>query len=280
MNKKSTSLIFFSGLLISLSAFTVVVKSSGEKWRTGSPWDGGTCSSCHSGGATIPTVSITATPAFGANNTYVAGATYTVTTTVLGSYAKYGFNLEILNSSSTTTARDAGIFGSIISPNTQKYTSTNLPTTISHSTASNGVYSFTWVAPDTGKVYIYCAGLGVNNDGGTGGDKVKTTSLILTNSPSSGNGIATYHADEINFQVFPNPATDEVHLSYSLIESSLVSVKLFSLNGELVSDLLNEQQHVGTHSINAQLPAALVKGLYMIKLSVNGVNTSQKLLVY
>jgi hypothetical protein len=280
MYLKKGSLIILGGLLVSLSAFTVVIKSSGEKWRSNSPWDGSTCSACHSGGATVPTVSLSSVPAFISGNSYVSGTTYTITANVSGTYAKYGINLEILNSNSTTTAKDAGSFGAVISASTQKYTSTNLPTTISHSAASNGIYSFTWTAPDTGNVYIYCAGLGVNDDGSTSGDKVKTSSLVLMNSVSSANGVASNQVNKANLQVFPNPATDDLHITYLLTENSSISVRIFNLNGELVSDLVNEQQSVGAHSIHAQLPIGLAKGFYMIKLYVNGESTSQKLLTY
>ena len=280
MGKKNSLFIIIGGLLISLSAFTVVVKSNGEKWRTGSPWDGTTCSSCHNGGASTPTVSITAVPAFGSGNTYVAGTTYTITTTVAGSYAKYGFNLEILNSTALTAVKDAGVFGSVISANTQKYATTNLPTTISHSAPANGVFSFTWTAPDTGMAYLYCAGLGVNNDGATSGDKVVKTTLTLMNSLSSLNEITTYRPDEINLNVFPNPATDQVQISYAINKHSDVSIKLFNLKGELVSDLLNESQNEGTHSLNKKLPPALDKGIYLLRLCINGQFTSQKILVY
>ena len=131
MKNFKTSLLFVSGgLFITLSAFTSIVKSSGEKWRTGSPWDGNTCSSCHNGGASIPAIAITAVPSFGADNSYVPGTSSTVNVTVSGAYPSYGFNLEILNSNSATKAKDAGVFGALLSANTQKYTSTNLPTTL------------------------------------------------------------------------------------------------------------------------------------------------------
>jgi type IX secretion system substrate protein len=263
--------------VIVISAFTAV-KPTGEEWRSNSPWDGSTCSTCHSGGATIPTLSITASPAFGTGNTYTANTTYTITATVAGSYTAYGFNLEIITTNATAGAKDAGIYGTILSPNTQIYAHTTNPSTMSHSAPANGVFSFVWTAPDTGKAYVYFAGLGVNDDGTDTGDKVSTTSMTLT--PASSAGIATYQNNDINLTVFPNPTTDNVHITYTVKEAGTIAVKLYNLNGDFVADLLNETQDIGLQSSTAVLPTELAKGLYMIKLTINGKQTTQKLMVY
>jgi hypothetical protein len=263
--------------VILISAFTIV-KPTGEEWRSNSPWDGSTCSACHSGGATTPTLNITASPAFGTGNTYTANTTYTITATVAGSYMAYGFNLEIITTNATAGAKNAGTFGAVLSPNTQIYAHTSNPSTLSHSAASNGMYSFVWTAPDTGKAYIYFAGLGVNGDGSDGGDKVSTTSMTLT--PTSSAGIASYSNNDINLTAFPNPATDNVRITYTLKETGIVSVKLYNLSGDFVADLLNEKQDIGLQNANASLPTELAKGLYLIKLTTNGKQTTQKLMVY
>ena len=263
--------------VIVISAFTVV-KATGEEWRSGSPWDGSTCSACHSGGATTPILSITASPAFGIGNTYTANATYTITATVAGSYMAYGFNLEIINTNATAGAKDAGTFGAILSPNTKIYTHTSNPSTLSHSANSNGIYSFVWTAPDSGKAYIYFAGLGVNGDGSDRGDKVSTTSMTLT--PVSSAGIAIYHNNDINLTVFPNPALDMIHITYTLKEAGTVSIKLYNLNGDFVADLLNEKQSIGLQNAKAPLPTELAKGLYLVRFTINGKQTTQKLMIY
>ena len=126
-------------------------------------------------------------------------------------------------------------------------------------------------------MYIYCAGLGVNGDGLVGGDKVKTTSLVLSNNAT---GIATHQINEANLLVFPNLVSDHIHLSYSVEEKGSVLLQLFNMNGELVADLFNEQQYVGTHVMDRALPNSLTKGVYLVKLSVNGKYATQKILVY
>ena len=183
--KKVIVLAFAGAAIIVTSAFSVL-HSSGMTLHTGSPYDGATCSSCHSGGSTTPTVTITANPAFGTGNTYTPGTAYTVSVNCSGTYPKYGFDLEILNSTSSTSALDAGTFGTIVTSNCKKVVTSGQPTNITHTVASGSsnaaTFSFHWTAPNSGTAYLYCAGLGVNNNGSTSGDKVKTASLTLTPS--------------------------------------------------------------------------------------------------
>ena len=120
---KRTSLIFILtvSVLITVSAFTFFdsLHSAGIAFETGSPYDfGSTCAQpgCHSGGTTTPTVTITSNPAFGIGNTFTPGMTYTINVIGSGSYPKYGFDLEILNSKKTT-ALDQGVFGNPVSNN-------------------------------------------------------------------------------------------------------------------------------------------------------------------
>src|SRR6185437_7102060 len=99
MNKKIILPILSGAAILVLSASTVINSAGVANW-SGSPVDGGTgsagtCANCHSGGSSTPTISVTASPAFGGsgnNLTYVASTTYTITVTPGGSYSRYGFN--------------------------------------------------------------------------------------------------------------------------------------------------------------------------------------------
>ncbi len=278
--KRKLLLLCSAGLVILSSAFTVVVNKSGRTFATGSPFDGGTCASCHSGGSTIPTISITTNPILGVGNTYTPGGTYTVNVTVAGSYAKFGFDIEILDSNSPSTVNDAGIIGATVSGNCQTYTFTGNPTNVTHTTpsgtAGSAVFSFLWTAPMAGDVYMYTAGIGANNNNAKTGDRVASTSLIA--SP----GVATmegYSADQGNFTFFPNPAESNLTISYELREGSKVSFALCNLSGQVIAELGEERTRPGQHQTHLHLPAVLAKGSYLLMMRVNGSEISRKLLV-
>ena len=276
---KKNKLILFAIIgvcVITATSFTLI-KANGIQWRTGSPWDGSTCSSCHSGGATSPTLNITAVPAFGTGNKYLAGTTYTITATVAGSYPSYGFNLEIINSTAQVGAKDAGVLGAILTSNAQIYSHTTNPSTLSHNAASNGIYSFTWTAPDSGAAYLYFAGLGVNVNGATSGDKVSTTSMTLT--PVSSVDIKSYPVNDIDLTIFPNPTKDNFYITYNLMEKGTVLVELYDMRGNFICHLFSDKQGVGLQRIHANLPIGIEKGIYTIVFTLNDKIINQKLMV-
>ncbi|HXU27151.1 MAG TPA: choice-of-anchor V domain-containing protein [Bacteroidia bacterium] len=291
MNKKVILPLISGAAILVLSASTVINAAGTYAW-SGSPVDGGTsggtCSSCHNGGSATPTVSVSASPAFGGtgnNVTYTPGATYTISVTAGGTYSKYGFNCEIINSQSatTTSVTDFGTFGAAVGTNTQIFPASGnqgYPTSASHSgPAAAGAFKFKWTAPASGTGYIYADVLGCNNNNQTTGDKTSAVAS-LTLTAASGAGINT-HAENVNsLSVFPNPATDNVRITYTLKERATVSIKLYNLSGDLVADLLNSTQDVGIQSNDAHLPNGLAKGLYMVKLMVNGQQSTQKLMIY
>lgn len=274
-NKKIIIFLVITCAVFTDTAFTIL-HTSGEIFETGSPFDGGTCSQCHGGGATTPTVTISGFPAFGIGNTYMPGQTYTVSINCSGSYPKYGFNAEVLNSNSSSTVADAGICGPAVTGNCKKLGSpTNYTHSVPDGTSNAATFSFQWIAPNSGSVFIYAAGLGVNFTGSTSGDKVSLASLILVQSPA---GIAPNKNEQINFRAFPNPASDRINLSYFLAERREVSVKLFSLSGELIADLIRETQDAGVQARELRLPEGIAKGMYFLKLRINGEEKAVKLL--
>jgi len=280
MRKRITLAGILITSLVLLSAFTVVVNSSGQIFYTDSPFDGGHCGQCHTGGSTPTTLTVTASPAFGAGNTYVPGATYTVNVTVSGNYAKFGFDTEILNSNGFTGVADAGTFGNVVTPNCQKFVFAGNPTNIAHTapsgTANSATFSFQWTAPSSGPAYIYSSGLGVNANANTSGDRVTTYSVML--SPTV--GIKENAPNDLAFTAYPNPASDELQVSYTLEERSQVVVKLLSLKGEMAAVLFNQNQDRGNRSVNCRIPAGLSKGMYLVQLTVNGKDITRKLLVH
>jgi hypothetical protein len=286
--KKKITLPIITGLaIIALSASTVVNSAGVANW-TGSPVDGGPgsggqCSACHSGGSSTPTMAVSFSPALATGNKYTPSTTYTITITPSGSYSRYGMNCELINSQATAVATyPFGTFGAAVTTNCQVYATTQTggyPACAAHKSSSTTTpFSFKWTSPASGTGYLYADILGVNGDGNTGGDKVSgVTSMTLTPAPSA--GIESHSESNENLSVFPNPATDNVRLTYTLLERSSVTVKLMNLNGEVVAELLNETQHQGQQSVDARLPMGLAKGMYTVNLIINGKQTMKKLMI-
>lgn len=292
MKRKITLPLVAGAAVMILSASTVINQNGVANW-TGSPVDGGTgaggtCLNCHNSSGTAPSLSVTTSPAFASGNQYTPSTVYTVNVTVSGSQAKYGFNCEIINSQSTSTSAVGmfGAFGSVVTSNCKIYTAaqaTPYPPCASH-TAPSGTggtctFSFKWTAPASGTGYLYAIGLGANNDGTDVGDhQSAVTSMTLT--PATSSGIEAHEENSSALNVFPNPATDNVRLTYTLTEKSHVIAKLYTMNGELAAELLNDTQDRGMQAVDTRLPIGLAKGMYMVRLIINGKQILQKLTVF
>jgi hypothetical protein len=79
------------------------------------------------------------------------------------------------------------------------------------------------------------------------------------------------------YQNYPNPFNSSTTIAYSLSQSAKVTLSLFNSVGQKVNTLVDEEQHMGAHTV--QLDASFfASGIYMVQLSVEGQTKSIKLL--
>lgn len=92
---------------------------------------------------------------------------------------------------------------------------------------------------------------------------------IITNINNNSNTIA--------MNIFPNPTSDELNISYSLNQSQNVLIELLNVLGEKVI-LLNQKQYAGERTFNLHLSElSLNSGVYFVRLSVEGNSYIQKI---
>ncbi|MSQ79510.1 MAG: T9SS type A sorting domain-containing protein [Flavobacteriaceae bacterium] len=78
-----------------------------------------------------------------------------------------------------------------------------------------------------------------------------------------------------SFDVFPNPASDNISIHVDLKESSTILVEVMDIAGMQVAVIMNEKL---TGMVNKQFSTALLpSGNYLVRLSANGQVTTQKL---
>jgi hypothetical protein len=235
----------------------------------------GTCVDCHSGGSATPVATITATPAFGAGNTYVAGTTYSITYQVSG-YPSYGFDLE-MNDGNTTTSMTAGTLSGSAGTHTKYTAAGTYPANISHNATilSTNAATFTWVAPTNGAtVYLFSNALGVNGTGGTGGDKEIFKNMILT--PATG-GIEEVTVLN-DLKLFPNPSQGETNLCFNLTANSHVTIEITDLNGKIISTQTDKNLNAGDYTEKLDLQN-IENGNYLVRLQSNNKVITEKLFI-
>lgn len=268
--------------IITISAFTITRYKTGASFRTNSPYDANNCTECHQPAATaIPILTFSATPALSMGNMYVSGATYTISVNCSGIYPKYGMDLEILDSD-TASANDAGTFGPVVTTNCQVVTIPGRPTNIEHTaptgTSNKAIFSFTWKAPNNGKIcYLYCSCLGVNNNNLNTGDRWKADSLILY---PSGMSIININQNISTINIFPNPATDYTSINYILTTKAHTKIELYDFSLKKLCILLNENQNAGAHQQTINLSSMNLKtGIYFISIYTGDKPSVKKLII-
>jgi hypothetical protein len=230
---------------------------------------------------------------------YSGGMTYTVKlsgvnngTTVL---PKYGLQIGAIKGSvAVTTPVNAGTWGTPF-PTTTHYAapqSGNFTVGVVEQTAAIAAASgtggtgttysrtFNWTAPvtGTGTISFWAVLNAVNNNGSEDtGDKWNKVHIVINEWPLSA-GIENNSVSAFDLSVFPNPATENIHLTYMLNKRSKVSVKIFDLNGKIASELLDETQNQGLQKVDAET-SGLNAGIYMVLLNVDGERAVKKLII-
>ena len=81
----------------------------------------------------------------------------------------------------------------------------------------------------------------------------------------------------IDFNIYPNPLTNESVISFSVKNESFVTLEIVDVQGKTISKLTNEYLLPKSYSID--LPNNLANGVYLLKGAVNGSLITKKFVV-
>jgi len=83
------------------------------------------------------------------------------------------------------------------------------------------------------------------------------------------------NANDLGLNLFPNPATDNVQVNYTLTTETTVTVALYDVTGKLVASESKGQQAQGRHFAHINT-SSLAKGFYTVRVTTDfGQNTSK-----
>jgi hypothetical protein len=249
--------------------FAGIDSDNGKAGATGSPGENN-CRNCHNTYAlnsTLGSIAITSTMT---NWEYVPGQTYQISVTVAQTgKSLFGLGFEALlpsgaNAGTLTAGTGTTIKNATVSGNSRRNIVQQL-----NGGASSGThtFTFTWAAPatDVGAITFYAAGDACNANGATSGDYVYTTSQVVNPAPA---GIVEDVVTPFTFSFYPNPATENITMNYSLEESSKVTYIIYDLTGKQVQTESAtrfpgaQQQTVDVNSLQA--------GTYLLSVNANG----------
>ncbi|HRG58955.1 MAG TPA: T9SS type A sorting domain-containing protein [Bacteroidia bacterium] len=279
------NLLISSIFLLGIASISLdILDDNGKAGKTGSPGET-TCNTplCHTGNsANAVGGSITIDCPNMPNWKYTPGQSYTVNVTVeRNGLNLFGMGFEAL----TSTGTNAGSF-TITNPNQMTTKSAmisgNSRTSVVHNlnggaSSNSHTFSFTWNAPSTdiGSITFYVAGNAANGDGEKTGDFIYNTSKVIS-SPTTGREYL--NEKKAMCCIYPNPAKDMVNMQYTLKSNSNVTIKIFSLSGQLVLQQSWANKNAGKHQQLIDFNNEINKGVYFVEIEFDQQMFTQKLI--
>ena len=113
----------------------------------------------------------------------------------------------------------------------------------------------------------------------TSPDGCKDTAAFVVNVTTPV-GISYLQESAFSFSVFPNPIKPESKISYELMQSAWVELKIYDVLGRLVLFPINAFQKFGKQDYLFNSNTVTIgKGVYHAQLTINGRSESLKILV-
>lgn len=237
--------------------------------HTGAPGET-SCTGCHAGtanaGPGILSFDLGGVTQYTPNQTYTG--TVKLKQTGIG---KFGFvSLALQNTGNTTI----GAFSLIDTVRTRLFVDGSrnyvghTPCGADASPADSIQWQFNWTAPATnvGNITLYLGSIATNHNHATSGDNTYTSSIVLAPSTTSINEIPGI-VSELN--VYPNPVSDYLSVSFQVHVSESVSIELVDINGREIEVFRRELQSPGIIKKSIDIKDKNIKsGIYFMKVWV------------
>ncbi len=105
----------------------------------------------------------------------------------------------------------------------------------------------------------------------------------LTNDYTIPVGIENVNKQDLNFDIYPNPANNYTNISFSLSEESNISVSVNSVSGQLINELFSGKLSQGEHSLiweRDNTAGIKVKaGVYLINITSKQIHFTKRIMI-
>lgn len=228
---------------------------------TGSPLSTVNCTNCHVGGDFGIDLSLSLLDGTTAITEYVPGQDYTVQININTNVTPdlYGFQAVALTGQDNL---NAGTFGE--APMRTQFSEVNNRTYLEHFDLTEDTIKISWTAPEAGSgdVRFYAAANAVNGNGSTAGDDSDVLEMPLTITEGVASGLQAISQLDIDWQVFPNPATEQVWVRLQATQEKNLQLRLLDARGTIL-DTQALNQLAGDISLSLK---DLTNGLYFIQI--------------
>ena len=279
MKKLITSTAIMTSVILLFSTALISVPKKPPIAVTGAPGEG-TCSDCHSGAGLNMGPGFVTLAFSGPNNEYKLNKNYVITVSVFDTTkSRFGFetvSLDLNNMQAGkpvetdhefTTRRTDDETGRIYMSN---YTGSGL-----------NVWTYKWKSPatNTGNVIFYATGNAADWNDDLEGDNIYSTTMIVKPKGAISDDVTAEQPVTMRTElsVYPNPVTSGYfNAAFDLMEDAMITVDLYSLNGERLQTVYRAFKEAGSHDQTVHLMKPVPAGLYLVGLTAGNERTFRK----
>lgn len=249
----------------------------------GDPISNETCAKagCHvttvRNGNSVITIQIGTSPSIlsplSSSFTPAASTVYWINISLTGTAQKYGFSVSALNSSN----QQAGSFAITNANGTSKSVANGIEYVSQNNASATKSWLFKWTSPATinGPITFYATAVLGSGDGTANSDEVYKTAASINGTSSAIHDLPSL----TNLTVYPNPANENITLSYNLLSSEHVTAQIMNNEGKVVKTLVDENLNMGTIE-NTYNIAALAAGKYYVHINAAGKSSVKPLVKF
>jgi hypothetical protein len=113
-----------------------------------------------------------------------------------------------------------------------------------------------------------------------GGDGLTAGNTIYYGLPTAISNLLQVNGKDIcNFRIYPNPASGNISLDYTLVNDSKVNIIIYNINNKVVKIFMNNEIHgAGSYSKSYDI-SGLAPGMYFARLTTGSISKSVKMIV-
>jgi hypothetical protein len=78
---------------------------------------------------------------------------------------------------------------------------------------------------------------------------------------------------------YPNPVSESATVSFNLEKDSKTSINVYSLQGQHIATLVDQNLKAGKHQVNWSPNGTLSNGVYLMKINIGGQMFTKKLAI-
>jgi len=90
-------------------------------------------------------------------------------------------------------------------------------------------------------------------------------------------GINEVNKAVLNYQVYPNPVSNQLNIEFNLLEKTNILGEIFDISGRKVKTLFSNDYSLGTHRLNFDT-SELNSGVYFVKITLEGESFTERVI--